>query len=349
MYSNVASLHIALDERVQQLNSNRKQSIHAEQYDMALNDAMFAILKEKCSSNLNLRKEGFEDSIKRYDDLQSLKKEVPVALYYDSQGNAKYDLPSDYYHYITSYCNILFSRNNIPKSYTLSNRYISVIDLSKVTTDNVEYKINITLADATVVSTNGYEVLVKSSKSIFYFFDYIKEFIKSKYDIDCYYENYKGRYYPCSLIMVTNLSTKVVTAVGNPEMKTNLIPIVDQLETYVYPLVSTFINMGNKKIDLLSSSNINIKNNDYYSSKNLHLNPCCKIINGVVTIPTNKQFVPYLPYLEYIKTPRLIDSRINQTTDMNITDEILNKAATNLLGILQDKGYQISRQKEQTN
>ena len=73
MYSSIASIHIALDSRLQILNSNRKQSIHPEEYDMAVNDAILTVLKQRFSPELNSKKQGLEESIKRYTDYLLLK------------------------------------------------------------------------------------------------------------------------------------------------------------------------------------------------------------------------------------------------------------------------------------
>ena len=112
MYSSIASIHIALDSRLQILNSNRKQSIHPEEYDMAVNDAILTVLKQRFSPELNSKKQGLEESIKRYTDLSSLKRETPLDLYWD--GKSQYfNLPSDCYLPISLYGTISYSRNII--------------------------------------------------------------------------------------------------------------------------------------------------------------------------------------------------------------------------------------------
>ena len=96
MYSSIASIHIALDSRLQILNSNRKQSIHPEEYDMAVNDAILTVLKQRFSPELNSKKQGLEESIKRYTDLSSLKRETPLDLYWDNKSQY-FNIPSDCY------------------------------------------------------------------------------------------------------------------------------------------------------------------------------------------------------------------------------------------------------------
>ena len=93
MYTSIASLHIALDNRLLLLNSNRKLSIHPEQYDMAINDAILTVIKQRFSP-LNIKQQGFEDSVKRVTDLSSLKKIKTIPIV---NSNQQFTIPSNCY------------------------------------------------------------------------------------------------------------------------------------------------------------------------------------------------------------------------------------------------------------
>ena len=108
---------------------------------------------------------------------------------------------------------------------------------------------------------------------------------------------------------------------------------------------SLFINYFEGK----GIKNYNDLDNDYYLSKNLHLNPIYKIVQNNGILKTNTNFIYEDITLEYIKHPRFVNSRLNRMTDMTITDEILDVACTNLSGILKDETYQLNKQKEQFN
>jgi len=353
MYSTPSSLHIALDSRLQQLNSNRKQSIHPEQYDMALNDGILTVIKQRCSPKLNSKQEGFEDSIKRLDDLKSLKRTCKASIYFNDTKEQFYDLPSNYYHYIASKGNVLYNRMDIIKNIVPKYKYVTIIDFSSLSFTGKE--IIYTCDEGTITNeivTPKYHLLTKSNKSKFYYFNYIKDSIKSKYDIDCYYENYKGEYYNNSLIFVTEDIDWAITSatIIGATVSEVLNPICTEtfVETWLQG-ATVFVNMGSKKIDLISSQSSNDINNDFYLSKNQHLNPTCTIQNDVVHLKTNNTFLFKEVELEYIKYPRLIDSRIEQMTDVTITDEILDIAVSNLSGILKDETYKINKQIEQQN
>ena len=348
MYSTVNSLHIALDARLQQLNSNRKQSIRPEQYDMACNDALLTIVKQRCSPKLNSRQEGFEESIKRYDDLKSLKRELNP-LVYVSNGEQFYNLPSDYLHYITSKGNIQYNRKGLLKETLSELEYKTIVDFSNIIFDGTI--IDYTLTDNSHIRVPIFGQLSKSDKSSFYYFNIIREYFKSKYNIDVYYENYNTEYYPKSLIFITrDINKKIVNCLK--ELSTN-IPIINTIiSKYSFKPITdilSYVSYNNKKIDLISSQSNNTINNDYFLSKNSHLNPTCIIQGNKVSLRTDNTFSFTNVVLEYIKYPRLIDSRINQMTDVEITDEILDIATTNLSGILKDETFKINSQKEQQN
>ena len=115
MYSTVASLHIALDNRLQQLNSNRKEAIYPEQYDIAINDAIMQYIKSRVSAKLNSKQEGFESSISRYSDLESLKRKKSVIVYNNNESLTSlseyvFDIPSNCYRPISLKSNIMYNK-----------------------------------------------------------------------------------------------------------------------------------------------------------------------------------------------------------------------------------------------
>lgn len=347
MYSTVSSLHIALDAKVQQLNSNRKQAFHPEQYDMFLNDAVLTIIKQKSSAKLNSKQEGFEDSIKRYEDLQSLKRNYTPRTTFEPNSNTLiFELPSDYYSFDTLVGNVLYNRNGIGSVTEEKRKYVTEVYFEDFVFDGVKAT-NYLLNNATIVDTSYISNLCKSNKSAFYYFDIVRDFFKTKYDIDVYYETYDGVNRKAALYFVTSDPALQVMSTTTQNVTT----VVRSL-TYNAPNVGTdepFISKGVKKIDLVSSNNDVNRLNDYFLSKNIHLNPTLTIKNDKGYIRLDNSFIIKDLTLEYIKKPRLIDSRINQMTDVTILDEVINLAAINILGILKDESFNIQSNLEQKN
>lgn len=343
MYSTVPACHIAIDAKLQLLNSNRKISIHPEQYDMALNEAIRQIINQRQSAKLNSKQEGFEQSIKRYDDLQSLKKVAQLNVFNNGFKYFSY-LPSDYLSYDLLVGNLKYNRNGIRTTYVPKTLYYTVCNFSNVSTlSNISFNIN----GNTTVNATSFGNIVKSSKSLFYFYNTFKEYIKSEYNIDCYYENFNDRYYKNSLIFVTTDFTKRVTSCS-------LIGVITTVNSNVLNTLAVaddceHLLKNNIKFDLLSSLNEAIKSNDYYMNKNLHINPSATILGDSIYINKHPNFIVHSLKLEYIKQPRLINSTLNQMSDFEVTDEVIDKAVANISLIIKDETYQFLQQKEQLN
>lgn len=343
MYSSVSSLHIALDGRLQQLNSNRKQAIMPEQYDVALNDAINIVLKQRLSAKLNSKREGYEDSVAAYDLVKSLKRTCRPVPYFDTVDNKWYfELPSDYYSFDTLQANINYDRSILSNgdNYTAGIKYVSIVKFLK-TYDYAKLPIIFKNPNLDITSEDIYLTLT-SAKASFYYFNLVKDYIKAKYNIDCFYENYRGTYYPNSLIFVSNIINKVPTQVlVNNVVNTTTITttLANATPNIVKPSIittprETTIDMGSKKVDLVSSLNDTNETTDFYLHYNNHLNPKCTMQDGVVYLTSDPTFYYTNVRLNYIKQPRPIDSRINQMTDMEVADDILDMATQILMRML---------------
>ena len=333
MYTSIASLHIALDNRLLLLNSNRKLSIHPEQYDMAINDAILTVIKQRFSP-LNIKQQGFEDSVKRVTDLSSLKKIKTIPIV---NSNQQFTIPSNCYLPISCNGGIVFDKTGIKFTESNITKYISILtlDSSSIQT-SIKLKFqNETFKDVDVSKIN------KSIKTFNYTLNYLKEILEEEYNLDCYIENYNGIYKQFSLIIVTYDLTKTFHSANTTCTIENKTIVEKNL---------TFTGTSKiKNVDLISSENYNKIANDYYSYKNLHLNPVYKIASNIGYLNTNGNFKFKTLDLEYIKYPRLVNSNLNRMTDVTITDEILDIATTNLSGILENQTYQINLNKQQNN
>ena len=174
MYSSVSSLHIALDGRLQQLNSNRKQAIMPEQYDVALNDAINIVLKQRLSAKLNSKREGYEDSVAAYDLVKSLKRTCRPTCYLDSIENKwGFELPSNYFMFDTLQANINYDRTTISNTANIIsvNKYMSVMTFAR---DYTFDKDNITFCGVKLEVDKAYYVkFLDDSDGIFIKYDLV--------------------------------------------------------------------------------------------------------------------------------------------------------------------------------
>ena len=345
MYSSVASLHIALDARIQEQNSNRKIAIFPEQYDMVLNDAISTVLKNRISARLNVKQEGYEDSVTSYDGLKSLKRVYKPICYYDSISEKwSFDLPSDYYMFDTLQANINFDRRSTVHNTVNATVYKSIITFKNIGDNPYIFKkdiIRYTNLDG-IVTPDLIHLVGTSNKSSFYYFTLIKDYFKSKKKIQCYFENYLDEYYPNSLIFISDTANIPTGVTVRDSTDTTAVDVTNKITVQTSTLTSqvkrfntsTEINMGSKTIDLISSLNDTNEDNDFYLHYNRHLNPKCIMENGKVYLTTDTTFNYNNLRLSYLKQPRFIDSRIGQMTDIDITEDILDTATVLLMRTL---------------
>jgi len=346
MYNSVASLHIALDARIQQQNSNRKTAIMPEQYDMVLNDAISDVLKSRISAKLNAKQQGYEDSVTAYDSLKALKRTCRPISYFDDVSQKWYfELPSDYYMFDALQANINFDRVSTKPNTLASSKFMSVVKFNNNGDNVYTFKkdvIKFVTSDRTIFPKD-INLTGTSNKSSFYYFNLIKDYIKSKEHINCYFENYIEDYYNNSLIFVSDSENNVPSSViVKDSTDTTVIDVANKITVDLQQIevqvaadnTTTTILMGSKKIDLISSLNDTNETTDFYQHYNRHLNPKCIMQEDKVILTTDDTFNYSNIRLDYVKTPRPIDSRINQMTDIEVTDDILDMATQLLIKTL---------------
>ena len=138
-------------------------------------------------------------------------------------------------------------------------RYRTIIKFNNLGTNSYTFQKDIIryITPTKTIFPENINLVSASNKSSFYYFNIIKEYIKSKENINCYFENCFGEYYNNSLIFISdtnNLPTSVSvkditdTNVINITDKIIITSIVDTLKTNG-DISETSINLGNKKID----------------------------------------------------------------------------------------------------
>ena len=112
MYSSVKQLHIEIEQRIQQITSNRHRSIAPQFYDMVLNTTAISYIHSILSNKTNYKREGLDESSKRLDDLRTLKRKTgfkPVIV--ESNNNSKYVyIPADCLQVINSNSKVKYDK-----------------------------------------------------------------------------------------------------------------------------------------------------------------------------------------------------------------------------------------------
>ena len=332
MYETIKELHIEIEQRIQQITSNRYGSMPPQFYDMMLNRTAIKYIQSKSNRKTNYKGEGLEDSMKRVEDFQSLKREtawLPVLTKDSDTSRGFVLLPSNYLKFISSTSHYKYTKN-ISKTLgsngsDFKNVYYKTYDLNTSTTINGIDISQIKLKFDSDVELPKY--LVE------YLYDKLNGIVDSKNSpnikYNVYWEHFNDRYYAHSIIITSDSNFDNNSA-------------VNYTDKYFKITADSY-----SENDLIASENIRAALNNPYSKKNRHLNPITELINDKLYVYQGQDFCVSEIKITYIKKPRLFSSDLDQMSDMTITPEFVDMVVSDILLILKDNTFNLVKQ--QTN
>ena len=355
MYNTVTEMHIAIDNGLQQLNSNRQQSIAPEVKDMALNYAVLQFVETRTNPKTNIKQEGLEETTKRYDDVRDLKRTYTAKAYKYSTDKVASILPSDYYKYIEFGCDVAYSKYNTFNTETKNLDYF-VLPFKTIREGNIFY-------DRVIVKGNDQDEIFRSTHynveplyspdAKFMMISLILEELNKIKGIDVYWEYYNSNYYKQSFIIVNNGG-------GYQEysIKYDIRGEQDEIEggTYEYQsekvntkltIYKDVSNTTERPIDLYSSDISFSQNSNHYYNANRQRNPSGELIDNEIIVKEGDNFIIDNIKLIYYKKPRLINYRHEQMCEIEVNREIIDLAISKLKAYIKDEGYQLDKSEQQ--
>ena len=347
MHTTIKSLYIDIEQRIQQITSNRHRSIAPQVYDMVLNSCAIRYIQSKSNPKTNAKTEGFDESKKRVDDLQSLKKSSEfLKVNLDIYGNPYIILPSDYLKIVRSDSTVKFSKfdktlkDTISKSYKIFSFNIDVFNdilesekcIIRIIEDGKTKDIDIT----NIISL----IDLEDDEDRFEFVNHLLDILRNQ-GVNIYWEDFDSIYSKNTFYITNfkdNLEVKIISK--NDESESEIEIDLNIKENLTYKNASSNI----KPNDLISSENITELRNNYYHSKNRHDNPMSEIKDNRLYIYDGNNFIIDTVQISYIKTPRLFSYYIDQISDLNITPEFIDMVVSDILLILKDGSYQNVKQ-----
>lgn len=372
MYETVKELHIEIEQRIQQITSNRHRSIAPQWLDMMLNRTAVKYIQTKSNRKTNYKGEGLEDSKKRVDDIKSLKRETSWLKVKRNINDEDYPnrafviLPGDYLKLITSVSRYTYGKphlnEDLHKVYTgedVKNLYYNIIDLSSINPNMEDLTGSIQIGSLTIDLNDIIKLYDTDSETIDLYeianllCDRISYNLQTagreagltptpaispnKYNV--YWENILGRYYKNCIIITSDTNDEIVFKVSNSDVS-----VITYNTTF-----DEFVNVGNRysENDLVATENIQSTINNFYLNKNRHLNPITEIVDDMLFVYYNDTFCVDAIKISYIKKPRPFNSDINQMSDIEITPEFMDMVVSDILLTLKDDSY--SAVKQQSN
>lgn len=343
MYNTIKELHIEIEQRIQQITSNRHRSIAPQFIDMVLNRTAIRYIQTRTNRKVNYKQEGFEDSQKRVDDIQSLKTEsswLKIIKNDESDNSGYVILPADYLKLITSRSKVIYSKpfyNKDLNTFVNTNKTIYFLNVKDIISkDNVVISINhldsiyecdisdilSTLELSEFENPDLYEV---SSLII----DKVKASTNGK--VIPYWEEYCDAIAKNCLIFDTTITCDVV------EVNT-------KVYNYAIHEITDGMTISVAENDLVSTEEVYGILNNFYSSRNRHLNPVTDIVNGKLNVYYDKNFIVNSIKLSYIRKPRSFNLALNQMSDLEITPEFMDMVVSDILLILKDNSFNYIKQ-----
>lgn len=334
MYDSCKEAHIAVSEKIQQINANRQESIRPQYIDIALNEAIDILVTQKCKL--------FEETGRLYDDLRVLKETTTSPLFIDSTNVGFAYLPFNYLRGVSYAANVIydkFKRYRSTKEIGFKLAIINLSSLFEILPNVKEFSITIN----NITYTIQYPAKIYDKEGIFECINYILNKLRV-YGIESVYEHYNNEFYAESLILRLPLGTKISTTINNSlQEKSCLYEAYSGQYTEITSL-GELTKIKDSKLtglDLVSDVQRMDMIQTYHNAKNRHIHPIATIIDNKLYVDTNDDFIITSVKINYLRKPRYYNFLDDVATELPFKTEIINLAVQRLLGTLKDNGYQI--------
>jgi hypothetical protein len=152
-------MRIQLDIVLQQADSKRFNTLEPEEADILLTNAQAQFTENRISKKSNTLQKGFQEDVKRYEDLQALiSPPVEITTYIDSTDSNKVFaiLPNNYHHLIAD--SSIISRKCLGYSYTtqtVTEEWIAVVEFGD-SSDDITSNLIVDIDGVTVFDIGDY-------------------------------------------------------------------------------------------------------------------------------------------------------------------------------------------------
>lgn len=334
MYNSCKEAHIAVSEKIQQINANRQESIRPQYIDIALNEAIDILVTQKCKL--------FEETGRLYDDLRVLKATEESPLYLDTDIRGFSYLPLNYLKGVSYSANVIydkFKKYRTKKEIGFKLALINLDSLFETLPMVKEFSITIGILTYTI----KYPAKIYDKEGIFECINYILNKLRV-YGVSASYEQYDGEFYVNTLILKLPLDTQISTTINNSLQEKSCL-----YEAYSgqYMEITSLGEITKTKeskvagLDLVSDVQRMDMIQTYHNAKNRHIHPICTIENNKLYVDMNDDFIITNIKITYLRKPTYYNFLDNTATELPFTTEIINLAVQRLLGTLKDNGYQI--------
>jgi hypothetical protein len=359
----IQEMHVGIDLGFQAVSLNVWDYFQHEELDYLINKHTIKFIRNRVNPKSNAKREGFQETQKRYEDFAELITNATLNTYVEStqdlfvHGILPYDYLSLLNDRLQSYynCNGMLQNATLPvlayyKTWafgddTIGTLYDDFIITIKVGS-TIQNLFNFAATFSTAINGNTYRPtgLYNLGEKFFIVNQVLYEMnvLHPTSDVRVYWEKYDTLYVPNSFIFISSVAgyTIEIAGVGIP----NPIAAATPIDT---PISKNRINPVVLGATLVTKPNRLIKTDVYHNYlehsylKTKWDSPISRLQGRRIYVHYNNTFTPYKIFIDYIKKPRLCNWYLNISCELhdNFHQEIIDNVVQELKALVNSNNY----------
>ena len=368
---NVLNMHIALQQAVDRMNSERADMLQPEERDIELNKAMLQFINQRYGRN-NVHGTGFEESQKRIDDLRTLITEHEDTLFFKEELKPNkiwvdsFRLPSNYMYLVNQRGRIRLDRCR-PVPFTLQSEertiYYFSFTFTQLMVDSNAFVDQIRMQNTAFGTIPTIQELVWTPSPTLFnqgytpgsYPQFAEEVLADMLanpqpGFQIVYENYGHLNLPGQIIVIVDVNTHpwfiwdgsngTVTPLVAVRINTQISAVTPQVESLnaVQRRVTTNTTTVDHVLNRFSQQDDIFRLLDDPFNTTTHKEPLTTIRQNFIDVYTSALFITETLKITYLRRPRPISISLGYDCELpdHTHEEIVAMAATSILEITTD-------------
>lgn len=334
----IEEMHIGIDMDLQKVNTYTQKNLLPQEKDFFLNGEVLKFIKQRTNPLSNLKRQGTDKTIKRYEDLSDLTETIELEVQVDEVNNTGVCiLPDDYYAYISSKSNVyqLCETDNL----TLEEKtlYVCEFPLSFPTSTvltTYTVTLNTDAGDTKIYDIadlpTGYIQNVDINKQRFMLLKSMKILIPESLDdlsadtYSLYWERYSDTFYNNSFIIVSSTPFNSVT------VDVNSTPVVYNSVQSTYEIYGETSSLWAR--NRLIEDEFTQDTQQSHLSKSRPDSPVIGLKQNVLKVEFPLTSICQKVKLVYVSKPTILDLMLQR--NLNMKDTVAKEIVSNTVRFL---------------
>ena len=321
----IAEMHIQLQQGLQKINSNLFADLVPQQLDLLLRKGESIFIEEIINPLGNPKKEGFQRTQKKYDEIENLIKPLELPLYVLNSKEYFSWLPADYFQLVSDYTNLYYNCNGVTP--VVTNKTISTVivpfpdSIVPITNNGFILTSTVNGVVTTEFSLANYTTLAANILSVeekYILVGVIRDIINQKVgNVKVYWEFFNGVYSANSFIFVGLDDNYNSTLLTNITFNNNTTTISYNNTNSILQVHSIAGNNYKQKPNRLIPLDPLpfVQENSF--SKTSYKSPISTLVRGWIRVKKDELYMAASVGIFYIKRVRLINIHLGSSSEIN--------------------------------